>query len=168
MTDAATTHAPLYRRILVPVDGSSQSDRALDEAIALARSQGGSLRLLAVLDEMKYVDGFEPALVVIDDVLPRARREIGAMLESGRARAAAQGVAAEVALATERSEGIPQIVCAQAVEWPADLVVVGTHGRRGIERLLFGSIAEAILRRCPVPVLLVRTEDEDDRFVSHA
>ena len=162
MTDAAAGQTFPYRRILVPLDGSRQSDRALDEAIALAQSQGGTLRLLAVLDELKYVDGFEPALVAIDDVLPRARREIGAMLESARVRAAAKGVAAEVELAAEGAEGIPQVVDARAAQWPADLVVVGTHGRRGVERMLLGSMAEAILRRCPVPVLLVRTEDEDD------
>ncbi len=162
MTDADSPRRPPYRRILVPMDGSSQSGRALDEAIALAHSQGGALRLLAVLDETKYVNGFEPARVAIDDVLPRARRELGALLEAGRARAAANAVGAEIELLTEGAEGIAQIVCARAVAWPADLVVLGTHGRRGIERLLLGSIAEAILRRCPVPVLLVRTEGEDE------
>lgn len=162
MTDAATHPHPPYGHILVPLDGSRQAERALDEAIALASSQGGSLRLLSVLDEMQYVDGFEPSLVVIDDVLPRARREIGAMLESARARAAARGVAAEVALETEGTADIPRVVCAQAQAWPADLVVLGTHGRRGVERMLAGSVAEAILRRCPAPVLLVRTEDDAD------
>ncbi len=152
--------AALYRRILVPVDGSPQSDRALDVAIALASAQGASLRLVAVLDETKYVDGFEPTLVVIDDVLPRARREVGGILEAARARAVAAGARAEVELVTEDARDIASTVIDRAAAWRADLLVVGTHGRRGLDRLLLGSIAEAILRRCPVPVLLVRTADE--------
>ncbi len=168
MTQTAASLAPPYRHILVPMDGSNQSDRALDEAIALARLYGGSLRLLAVLDETKYVNGFEPALVVIDDVLPRVSREIGALLESARARAAAKGVEAVIDVVEDDVGGVPETVCTRAAQWPADLVVVGTHGRRGLDRLLLGSVAEAILRHCPVPVLLVRTADEVDEAVGVA
>jgi nucleotide-binding universal stress UspA family protein len=163
---AADSPASPYRRILVPMDGSRQSDRALQEAIALARAQGGVLRLLGILDESRFVNGFEPALVVIDDVLPRARREMGAMLEAARSQAAAQGVDAAVEVLEDDVLTIPQIVTAQAAQWPADLVVVGTHGRGGIERLLSGSVAESILRDCPVPVLLVKTSDEVDEPVA--
>lgn len=152
----------LYCRILVPVDGSPQSDRALDVAISLGRSHGGSLRLVAVLDETRYVNGFEPPIVAIDDVLPRARREVGAWLDAARTRAAAAGVDAEGVLVTQSAAGIASTVMAQAAAWPADLLVVGTHGRRGLDRLLLGSVAETILRRCPAPVLLVRTADEED------
>ena len=163
---AAKRLTPPYRRILVPMDASAQSDRALQEAIALARAQDGVLRLIAILDEVKFVNGFEPALVVIDDVLPRARREMGALLDAARARAAAQGVEAAVEVVEDGVLTIPQIVAAQAAQWPADLVVVGTHGRHGVGRLLAGSVAESILRGCPVPVLLVKTSDEVDEPVA--
>jgi nucleotide-binding universal stress UspA family protein len=163
---AANRLTPPYRRILVPMDGSPPSDRALQEAIALARAQGGLLRLVGILDEVKFVNGFEPALVVIDDVLPRARREMGALLEAARARAAAQGVEAAIEVLEDAVLTIPQIVAAQAAQWPADLVVVGTHGRHGVDRLLAGSVAESILRSCPVPVLLVKTSDAVDESVA--
>ena len=168
MNDPSTRPAPLYRRILVPVDGSLQSDRSLDVAVVLARAQGSSLRLLAVLDETRYVHGFEPTRVVLDEILPRARREIDALLQAARARAAAQGVDAEIERVIEGTQDIPSIVVSQAMHWQADLVVVGTHGRRGLDRLLLGSVAEAILRRCPVPVLLVRTADEANAQVAVA
>ncbi len=118
MTDTATSHTPAYRRILVPMDGSRQCDRALDEATALARSPNG--------------------------------------------------VEAAVELVEEGAGGIPQIVGTRAAQWPADLVVVGTHGRHGIDRLLLGSVAEAILRRCPVPGLLVKTAGDVDEPVAIA
>ena len=64
---------PLYKRILVAVDGSPTSDKALDEAIRLAQSGGASLRLLHVVDELGYVNGFESAMNCVNEIIPLMR-----------------------------------------------------------------------------------------------
>ena len=69
---------------------------------------------------------------------------------------AAAGVPVETALVESQGERVSEIVVEQARAWPADLIVIGTHGRRGVDRVLMGSDAEQIARRAPVPVLLVR------------
>ena len=80
-------------------------------------------------------------------------------LEHGRERAGRAGVEAETALLFDQAAArLCDVVAAQAKSWKADLIVIGSHGRRGVERALLGSDAERILRVAPVPVLLVKPE----------
>ena len=146
----------MFRQILVAVDGSATSQRALDEAVKLAKTVSARLRLIHVMDELAWVNGFEPARAYFDDVLPRMRRAGEELLARAMAQALAAGVQAESELVIGSAERICDQVAAEARRWPADLVVVGTHGRRGTDRLLLGSDAEQIVRHSPVPVLLVR------------
>lgn len=149
----------MYQRILVPIDGSPTSTRGLDEAIRLAKLTGATLRLLHVLDELVFATGFETGATYTHDVLPRIKKVGESILMDGKARAVAAGVTVDTlqveCFATRTSE----IVIAQAQTWKADLIVLGTHGRRGIGRLLMGSDAEQIVRGATVPVLLVRAEE---------
>ena len=144
----------MYKRILVPVDGSATSERGLDEAVKLAKLSGASIHLVHVLDRFVFM-GTTPETYTVDVL--GVQKEAGArILEEAKARVAASGVA----VTTFVSEPLPGRVCDvvsdQARESAADLIVLGTHGRRGIGRLLMGSDAEQILRLAPVPVLLVR------------
>jgi nucleotide-binding universal stress UspA family protein len=148
----------MYQRILVPVDGSDCAKRGLSEAIALARLTSARVRLVHVIDE--------PLVAIGADVAAGASADL-----AGIAREAAQRVLAD-ATETVKLAGIPvddvlldsfdgrlcDLVAAAAKSWSAELVVIGTHGRRGLGRLLLGSDAEQILRLSPVPVLLVRQE----------
>lgn len=150
----------MYERILVPIDGSATATRGLDEAIQLARLSGARLRLLHLVDALSFATGFETGMAYTGDLLPLMRDAGQKLLDQAKARADAAGVPAETELCERLGVRLSDLVLEQAGAWPADLVVIGTHGRRGVRRLLLGSDAEMILRTSPVPVLLVRAPDQ--------
>jgi len=145
-----------YHQILVPVDGSPVSDAALLEAIRFAHLTGARLRLVHVVDVLQYVNGFEPPASYADEILPRMRTAGEKILAHGRQMALDQGVQADSVLVMEEPGRLCDHVAEQARHAGADLIVVGSHGRRGIGRALLGSDAEQIVRCAPVPVLVVR------------
>ncbi len=146
----------MYQRILVPYDGSATSQRGLAEAIRLAQLARGKLLLIHVIDELLFATGFESYAVYAADVLPAMRKSGMAMLESARTQVLAAGLEADVLLFENAGARMVDRVVEQALVWKADLIVIGTHGRRGVARMLMGSDAKQILRLAPVPVLLVR------------
>ena len=147
----------MYQRILVPVDGSSTSSRGLEEAIKLARLTGASLRLIHVVDALTFATGSELYGVYASDVVPKVREAGKQTLEQASSQVQQQGIKVDALLFDSLPTGVSEIVVEQALAWPADLIVIGTHGRRGVGRLLLGSDAEQIVRLAPVPVLLVRS-----------
>lgn len=147
---------PAYHQILVPVDGSPVSDAALLEAIRFAHLTGARLRLVHVVDVLQYVNGFEPPASYANEILPRMRAVGEKMLAHGRQMALDRGVAADSVLVMEAPGRLCDQIAEQARQAKADLIVVGSHGRRGIGRALLGSDAEQIVRYAPVPVLVVR------------
>ena len=149
-----------YHQILVPVDGSPTSEKALDEAIRLAQLTGARLRLLHVVDELGYVNGFEPAMNYLNDIIPLMRVAGEKLLSHDRQKALDKGVEVDSVLIDEGSGRIFEHVAEQATRLKADLIVVGSHGRRGIGRILLGSDAEQIVRHAPVPVLVVRAPED--------
>ncbi|MBU1361678.1 MAG: universal stress protein [Gammaproteobacteria bacterium] len=153
----------MYQRILVPFDGSPTSRRGLDEALRLAKLCGGSVRLVHVIDELKYVTGFETFAAYNADLLPLMQEAGEQILQAGRDAAVAARVEVETLLFTSAVGRVCDIVVEQARTWKADLIVLGTHGRRGVGRWLLGSDAEQILRLAPVPVLLVRAPVEEEK-----
>ncbi len=147
----------MYERILVAVDESVTSDLAFEEAMRLAKDQKAALRLLHVID-------ISPAYMTVETPYPfveyqQALEEMGGKLLANRvakARAARVKVDSKlVAIATYGSR-IYDIIEEQAKKWPADLIVIGTHGRRGARRLMLGSVAEGLIRVTTKPVLLIR------------
>lgn len=143
----------MYKRILVPVDGSETANRAVVAALQMARENGGRIRLVHALDELAYLSGYEYSA----DLLKAAREQGNIVLESARAMAQSAGVPADARLVETAGRRLGELVAEEARNWEADLVVVGTHGRRGMSRILLGSGAEQVLRLAPVPVLAVRT-----------
>lgn len=146
----------MYSRILVPIDGSPTSDHALAEAGQLARLTGAQVRLLHIMDPVAHVSGFERPETVRQDVLPLARQNAQALLDKARGQLTDAGVATEAELIESRGASVARLVVEHASQWGASLIVLGTQGRRGIERMLMGSDAEQIARHASVPVLLVR------------
>ena len=145
----------MYQRILVPVDGSATSGRGLHEAIALARLTHARLCLVHVVDELSFIisvgyGGFA------GDVLGTLRSVGAQLLETAAGTVRAAGLECETVLCDSMSGRLHEQVAEQASKWHADLIVLGTHGRRGVGRLVLGSGAEQILRTATVPVLLVR------------
>ena len=155
----------MYQKILVPIDGSMPSGRALDEAISLARLTQGQLQLFHVVDELSFAMAAGYGSASTGDAggsysgdLFEALQEGGkSILRLAEERVRAAGVACTSVLHDSFAGRLGDQVVQQAQAWSADLIVLGTHGRRGLERLFMGSDAELIVRMAPVPVLLVRT-----------
>jgi nucleotide-binding universal stress UspA family protein len=143
-----------YQRILVPVDGSATSRQALDEAIAIARLTGGRIRVLHVVDQVpSLVEGGGRLGAEVLDVLRDAGKRL---LAEACARAHAGDVPVESTLIETPVGRLSDSVARQAADWQADLLVLGTHGRRGANDLGLGGDAEQILRCAALPVLVVR------------
>lgn len=147
----------MYQRILVPIDGSETSRRALQEAIKLGDS-AAQLRLVYVVEEIysRATEGYD----FIDyDALQKAARSSGErMLAQAAEKVQQSGKRAEVGLLDNNGQRIASVIETEAKRWQADLIVIGTHGRSGLSRLLLGSVAEGVLRIASVPVLLIRAE----------
>lgn len=145
----------MYKRILVPVDGSETGLLGLWEAIRLAKDQKAAVRLLHVVHDFLVAGGHGAA--VYTSQLRKDLRERGeAVLKDAAGVAHHQGVDAETKIVETPGGGVGSMIVEEAESWPADLIVLGTHGRRGIRRLVMGSDAEYVVRTTPVPVLLVR------------
>ena len=153
------SEAAMYQRILVPVDGSATSSRGLDEAIRLAKLTQGRLRLMHVIDELSFALGMEAYSGYSADWLAQLRASGSKLLEEAREKAAAAGVEAECLLCDSFRGAVAERVVSDAAAWPADLIVLGTHGRRGLGRMVMGSSAELIVRHATVPVLLIRAPE---------
>lgn len=153
----------MYARILVPVDGSPTSDAGLDEAIRLALMSGGALRLLHVVDDMPFIPMSAIHGVVQPDLSASERERGQALLERCAARARDAGVEAGTALVEGLGRRLVDFIGDQVESWDAELIVLGTHGRRGLGRALLGSDAEQVVRAASVPVLLVRNAGADAR-----
>lgn len=146
----------MYSRILVAVDGSPHSEHALRHATALAKGLAASLRIVHVIDMGWLPIG--PELAIDIEPFARARRTAGERtLALAREDTRAAGLEAETSLieTVRPTQRTADAIAEEAVTWFADLVVVGTHGRSGVERLLLGSVAEGVARLSSAPVLLV-------------
>jgi nucleotide-binding universal stress UspA family protein len=143
----------MYQRILVPVDGSETSNCGLDEAIRLAKLTKARIRLVNVVDGLVFSTGFEFATGDVFGMLMDAGAQI---LSQAKLRVEASGVSVDTFLPETFGGRVCDVVVEQAKLWNADLIVIGTHGRRGVGRMFIGSDAEQIVRAAPVPVLLVR------------
>ena len=148
----------MYERILVPVDGSPTSDRGLQEAIRLAKLTGAQIRLLHVVDIVSVyaISGEGYAVPASVDILEPVRQGGREIVRVARDAVTSQGIAADTAMRENSAGRVADLIVQEALDWHADLIVLGTHGRRGVQRMVVGSDAELVVRRAPVPVLLVR------------
>jgi nucleotide-binding universal stress UspA family protein len=159
----------MYQRILVPVDGSPTSRRGLDEAIHIAQLTTGRLRLIHVVDELSFALAMDAYSGYSGDWMNVLREAGQRVLDDAKAVAKIAGIDAETVLCDSFAGSVHEQVTAEASKWPAELIVLGTHGRRGVGRLVLGSSAEHILRFASVPVLLVRApESESESKSEHA
>src|SRR5262249_35380878 len=130
----------------------------LDEAIELARHLKARMRLVHVVEPWLMVSGEMPASTVHQ--LVESARSVGTeLLSRYEQKVTDAGVEVDVELVEPVAGSAGECIVNKAKEVKADLVVCGTHGRRGLRRLLMGSDAEYIVRRAPVPVLLVRNDE---------
>lgn len=144
----------MYDRILLPTDGSRGNDRAVEQAIGLAAQSDAQLHVLFVVEDIPY------APEMMDGQVEARLREIGEEAISDiRQRADDAGVAVETAL----KDGTPhQSILDYAEKAEMDLIVMGTHGRSGLDRYLLGSVTERVVRGADTPVLTVRVDGGDE------
>jgi nucleotide-binding universal stress UspA family protein len=146
----------MYERILVPVDGSDASNRGLHEAVRLAKTLGGELRLVHIVDDSALA--LDPETGIAAAPLVADFAEGGkAILEEARVLVRAEGLDPSVVLHENFAGRVADLIVEEARKWRAELIVMGTHGRRGVRHAVLGSDAEAVVQRAEVPVLLVRS-----------
>lgn len=135
-----------WKSILVATDGSKFSDAALDEAINYAQSYGGSLNIVGVV----YTN--DEFLANAPDVVERMVDKAKARLEEAKARAGKEGIAAEVHV----REGEPyEVIVGLAKEMSTDIIIMGSHRKRGLKRIFMGSVTSMVIGHAPCPVMVV-------------
>ena len=161
----------MYARILVPVDASAAAAAGLKEALRVAQLCDARLQLLHVVDDLDFAPeaALHPTLPAA--MMSTALEAGSALLGRLRDDALRQGGVVESVLVESVGRKLHEIVGEQARAWNAELLVLGTHGRRGVERLVAGSVAEQVVRHADIPVLLVRStepESQDGKLPSFA
>jgi HSP20 family protein len=155
---AAPATPATYRRILVPLDGSSEAEAILPLAESLLTPQEGDLLLLRVMRAHLATALPEVPADVVVEAAHEVQAEINEYLSRLAAAIGAKGIRVQVATASgEPAERIVET----ARDTDAALIAMTTHGRRGLERLVLGSVAESVVRHAPVPILLMRAATAD-------
>ena len=150
-----------FKRIVCPVDFSEPSEIALSQAVALAEQHGAELRILNVVEPLTPAMFSDGMLLTQPDSLPNRSGEVAqdllAQLKAKSCASVQERTTLHVAV------GVPFVeIVRHARECGADLIVMGSHGRTGIDHLLIGSVAERVVRKAPCSVLVVR--DRERRF----
>ena len=142
-------------RILVPVDGSPLANAAVDHAVELARGLGGVVRFAHVVDPRRLL--FDPSGPHASaSMLVKAQRAQGErILRAAVERARTNGAACDSVLLQDAPARVSDLLIREADDWGATLVVMGSHGRTGLDRLLMGSTSQAISLNGRTPVLVV-------------
>ncbi|MEJ8814353.1 universal stress protein [Variovorax ureilyticus] len=146
----------MYQHILVPIDDTSVSERGLHEAILLAAALKSRLRLLHVIDDFQAQVDQSPEST-FDAAVQEVRRKAEALLATAQKSALESGISAECVLIDAVPTTVSDLILQEAQSRKCDLIVMGTHARHGLIRLVFGSDADLIVRGSLVPVLLVRS-----------
>jgi nucleotide-binding universal stress UspA family protein len=145
----------MYSKILVPVDGSETSAAGLNEGVRLAKIHGSQLCVMHIVNEF-ILDCAWAAGQYTENLFDVLRQGGKKILDAAEQVALAQGIRPTRIMVESIGGVAADLILEQAKEWHADLIVMGTHGRRGIFRLAMGSDAEQVVRGATVPVMLVR------------
>ncbi len=148
----------MCKRIFVAIDGSATAQAALVEAIQFARLPGTSLCIGTVLDASPLGQNSMGmgALIDVDQVKTGMRQAAETLLDDATAKAKEAGLDPYRILVESDNKRVADMIVAAAGQWDADLIVIGTHGRRGFERLVMGSVAENLVRMATTSLFLVR------------
>lgn len=150
----------MYKNIFVPLDGSEFAEVALDHAIGLAQKFDATVTIMRVVHPMVHYIGDATNMYDAQVMVANYEREKSmtqTYLEEKEQLLKNRSVAVDTAM----SEGVPisEKIFETAEASSADLIVMSTHGRSGFRRLLFGSVAEDVLRQSEIPVLLIRNQE---------
>lgn len=148
----------MFKHILVPVDGSATSLAAIDKAAGLARAFGAKVTAIFVIDPYPFTGIGADFAYGQDQYLSAARAEASAAIEAANARLSAAGTPVDTKVVESHAVWRGILESADAVG--ADLIVMGSHGRRGLEKLVLGSVAQSVLSHTTVNTLIVRDGSE--------
>lgn len=148
----------MYQKIFVAIDDSPTSQKALAEAIDLAKGANAALCIAHAADESLLAQhGMGLGSYIDVDRTKQAIRDTSqALLDAASQQALAAGISAEIRLLEATNQRVAELIAAGAEAYGADLIVIGTHGRRGFARLLVGSVAENLVRIAHTSLLMVR------------
>jgi nucleotide-binding universal stress UspA family protein len=148
-----------FKLFLVPVDGTPASNRGLTTAVELAKPLGAHIYLVHVIDTAVMVADVEVAAyapAIIDEV----RRDGEQIIERSRKLAGEAGVPCDGRVIDAPGEPIADAILDEAVKRRADVIAMGSHGKRRLARIILGSTALAVVRAATIPVLLIRAKEE--------
>ena len=150
----------MYKRILVPIDGSLASTQGLREALRFAKDQNAKVRIVHIVDEAalaQYPEAIDATGQILDTFINGGKKT----LKNAMALAKRQGIDAECVLHEKLFGSLSDLILKEAKEWKSDIIVLGTHANTGIKHLLLGSNAEDIARSSRIPVLIVHSATEE-------
>lgn len=153
----------MYKRILVPVDGSEGARHALDEALRLAQLSNAQVQAVYVLEHPTQVVDVAAGFAEPVQVRDPSSETATTVLAEARERIAPFGVQGTVRAIDAYGENLAAVLTRAIDEYDADLVVMYSHGRSGIRRLFAGSVAESLLHDTTVPLLLLRNGERDEQ-----
>ncbi|UOO82604.1 universal stress protein [Uruburuella testudinis] len=154
----------MYKHLVVAVDGSATSLNALKHAAGLASIGGTQLTLVHVANPAEYM-ALAPEFLQHESYEAAAVAQGNEVLDFAEKSAQAQGVQTvqkHLLVANKGAREMAQELVDYADEQGADLLVLGTHGRTGLMHLLMGSFAETVMRQSHLPLLVIRSEDEEE------
>jgi len=159
----------VYRRILVPLDGSQLAEAVLPHAVAMASRFQASLTLLQVVTPVTFAATMDPltasaaevtlAMEAEEDSEKGAEKYLGEVVQRPEMK--------DIPVQMEVVEGMAAMkIVRRAKAGDVDLIVMSTHGRSGIRRLMFGSVADQVLREAGLPILLIRPKEQHEEVPS--
>jgi nucleotide-binding universal stress UspA family protein len=151
----------MYRKILVPLDGSATAEHGLRAAIGLASGLAARLHLLHVVDDYPVLMAMQMSMPGdYEKLMQRLEQEGETLLGQAKTAASQAGVPTDAEVRRVDQRSVDEVIVNTASDRGCDLIVMGTHGRRGLRRWTMGSDAEMVVRNSPVPVLMVREESQ--------
>lgn len=144
----------MFKHILVPLDGSSHSEVAISKAIAMAKAFNSTVTLLSVIDIYAIAGLGVDVAAGQTDYLSAATAEAKQAVDSALQLFEAEGVAATPSIM--EGQAVYKSILAAAEACSADLIVMGSHGRKGLEKLVLGSVAGQVLSHTHLPVMIIR------------
>lgn len=147
----------MFKHLLLPTDGSPLSARAIDQGLALAKQLGAKVSMITVLEPLRAFNASSELLADVRESFEKNSREAAdRTLQAAADQASALGVQASTTVVTG-SQPYRQIIDA-ASQGGCDLIVMASHGRRGVSGLLMGSVTQKVLTHSSIPVLVIRGE----------
>lgn len=144
----------MFKKILVPVDGSSTSQAAVSKATELAKAFGSTVTVIYVIDPYPFTGVGTDFAYGQAEYLSAATAEANTAVHAAKESFAAAGVTVDTSIIEAHTAWRGIVEAGESLQ--ADLIVMGSHGRSGLEKLVLGSVAQAVLSHTKLPVLITR------------